>query len=66
MKTEPEDWYTPAQAAELLKLSVHTLASWRTNHPDKLPFFRTGKVGGRVRYFKDSIERFRLENTYGA
>ncbi len=43
----PETLMTPQQAAQVLGLSVKTLATWRSTGRHALPFIR---CGGRVRY----------------
>lgn len=39
-----------------------TLASWRCNHPDRLPFIRVGRV---IRYRIETLDRFLAANTVG-
>ena len=46
---------TPAEVAELLGVSVQTLAVWRSVERYALPYV---KVGARVRYRPADIERF--------
>lgn len=43
----PADLLTPEQAAQLLSLSVKTLATWRSTGRHALPFIR---CGARIRY----------------
>jgi len=46
---------TPEEEAKRLKISVKTLAKWRsTGHP-KLPFI---KIGGAVRYDPDQTDAY--------
>jgi len=49
---------TPEKAAVFLGIAVSTLATMRCNEPDRIPFFRTGKKGGRVFYFEYHLNRF--------
>lgn len=47
---------TASEVAEILQVSPRTLASWRANNPDDLPFVR---IGDRtVRYRRDDVEDF--------
>lgn len=43
----PADLLTPERAAEVLGLSVKTLATWRSTGRNALPFIR---CGSRIRY----------------
>lgn len=43
----PETLLTPEQAAQMLRLSVKTLATWRSTGRHALPFIR---CGARIRY----------------
>jgi excisionase family DNA binding protein len=43
----PADLLTPEQAAQVLGLSVKTLATWRSTGRHSLPFIR---CGARIRY----------------
>ena len=54
---------TPDQAAEFLGVRPQTLAVWRINRRYPLPFI---KVGVRVKYRVEDLERFLNENTIGA
>lgn len=58
--------YSPKDAAKYLNhVKESTLATWRSNDPQRLPFHRTGKKGGRVRYFKKHLDEFLTGNMYG-
>ncbi len=47
---------TASEVADILQVSPRTLASWRANSPDDLPFVR---IGDRtVRYRRDDVEDF--------
>lgn len=48
----PEALMTPQQAAQVLGLSVKTLATWRSTGRHALPFIR---CGGRVRYRRSDV-----------
>lgn len=48
----PETLLTPEQAAQVLGLSVKTLATWRSTGRQALPFIR---CGGRVRYRRSDV-----------
>lgn len=48
----PEALLTPEQAAQVLGLSVKTLATWRSTGRQALPFIR---CGGRVRYRRSDV-----------
>lgn len=45
-----------SEVAEILQVSPRTLASWRANNPDDLPFVRIGDK--TVRYRQDDVEDF--------
>lgn len=51
----PIELLTPEQTAALLGLSPGTLMVWRSNRRYPLAFV---KVGGRVRYRKQDVEKF--------
>ncbi len=69
LRKHPEDLgkrYTPRQAADYLQvIKESTLATWRTNEPDKIPFFRTGVKGGRVLYFQFHLDQFLAKQMQG-
>ncbi|QGZ54305.1 helix-turn-helix domain-containing protein [Paraburkholderia acidiphila] len=44
---------TPEQAATYLSINEHTLAQWRSNRQQRIPFV---KIGGRVRYRKADLD----------
>ncbi|HEK0908018.1 helix-turn-helix domain-containing protein [Pseudomonas soli] len=48
----PADLLTPEQAAQLLGLSVKTLATWRSTGRHSLPFIR---CGARIRYQRTEL-----------
>ena len=48
----PADLLTPEQAAQLLGLSVKTLATWRSTGRHALPFIR---CGARIRYQRTEL-----------
>lgn len=48
----PTDLLTPEQAAQLLGLSVKTLATWRSTGRHSLPFIR---CGARIRYQRTEL-----------
>ncbi|MCU1720908.1 helix-turn-helix domain-containing protein [Pseudomonas sp. 5P_5.1_Bac1] len=48
----PADLLTPEQAAQLLGLSVKTLATWRSTGRHALPFIR---CGARIRYQRNEL-----------
>ena len=56
---------TPQEAAEFLKLSVHTLAAWRSKgqpNGDALPWI---EVGNSVRYRRTDIQAWLDKRTLG-
>lgn len=55
-----QDFLTAAQAAMLLGVSPQTLAVWRITGQYGLPFI---KVGGRVKYARDAVERWLAART---
>jgi excisionase family DNA binding protein len=46
---------TPDEVADLLGVSVQTLASWRTTGRYELPYVKIGRL---VRYRADALEEF--------
>ncbi len=44
------------EVAKILNVSPRTLATWRANNPDDLPFVRLGDK--TVRYHQDAVEEF--------
>lgn len=48
-------WLTTKEASEYLKISVGTLAVWRTNNTYNIPYT---KCGGRVRYLKSDLDNW--------
>ena len=61
MRTKPSTLLTPPECGEYLSLDVRTLANWRCD--GRGPPFR--KIGGRVRYALDDLERWMRSRTYG-
>lgn len=53
---------TPEQAADILCVSPHTLAVWRSSGRYELPFIKTGRL---VRYRIDDIEAFIASRSRG-
>ncbi len=54
---ELSDQLSPDQAAKMLGVSVGTLAAWRTNKSDNLPYIKAGNSqNGRVKYLRVHIE----------
>lgn len=51
----PQELLTPAETAAILRISIGTLANWRTRHPCPLPFVKVGRL---VRYRRDAVDRF--------
>lgn len=53
----------PAEVAEMLRVSVHTLASWRrTDSASELPWI---EVGGQVRYRAQDVRAWLDKRTLG-
>ena len=50
----------PKQAAEYLGISEGTLAVWRTNKTYPIPYI---KVGNRIRYRQEDLEKWLDERT---
>lgn len=55
------DYYTPNELAELLKVSVHTLASWRRIPERNGPTWV--EVGGLIRYPKQELDTWIASRT---
>ena len=56
---------TERQAAELLDVSIESLAKWRKERPaPRIPFIRT--EGGQIRYRVESIESYLQSRERGA
>ncbi len=51
----PQELLTPAETAAILRVSLGTLANWRTRHPCPLPFVKLGRL---VRYRRDDVDGF--------
>lgn len=51
----PSKLLTPESVAELLGLTLHTLAVWRCAKRMPLPYV---KLGGRIRYRASDVEAF--------
>jgi excisionase family DNA binding protein len=57
----PTDLLTPDQVAAALGLSHRTLAAWRSNRRNPLPYV---KVGSRVRYRRQDVDAWLKSRTY--
>lgn len=59
------EFYTPAELAELLKLSVHTLASWRRMHlhTEQAKGPPWVEIEGSIRYQKDTVAQWLAART---
>ena len=55
-----QDFLNAAQVAMMLGVSTQTLAVWRITGQYGLPFI---KVGGRVKYTRDAVERWLTART---
>lgn len=53
--------YSPQDVASILGVKVHTLAVWRSTKRYPLTFI---KVGRRVQYRREDVEKFIAENTH--
>ena len=54
---------TPQDVADLLKISLHTLASWRRQaNPHDLPWI---EVGGSIRYRREDVQAWLDKRTLG-
>ena len=54
---------TPQEVADLLRISQHTLASWRRQaNPHDLPWI---EVGGSVRYRREDVQGWLDKRTLG-
>ena len=49
---------TPKEAADLLGVSVRSLAVWRSNKKHDIPYF---KIGARVKYDYDALIEYITE-----
>lgn len=47
---------TPEQTADLLQISIHTLASWRKESVSNSPGLPWIKIGGQVRYRRPDVQ----------
>ena len=54
-KLNETDLLSPNETAQILKLSVDTLAVWRTNKTYDIPYVKVGRL---VRYKRADIEAF--------
>ena len=57
----PADLLSPEQAAQLLGLSVKTLATWRSTGRHALPFIR---CGARIRYQRTELVAWLADRHY--
>jgi len=55
-----QDFLNAAQVAVMLGVTPHTLAVWRMTGLYGLPYT---KIGGRVRYARDAVERWLAQRT---
>ncbi len=53
---------TPDQAAEILGITHHTLAVWRSTGRYSLPYVKAGRL---VRYRETDVQRFIEKRTHG-
>jgi len=53
---------TPDQAAEILGVTSHTLAVWRSTGRYSLPYVKAGRL---VRYRETDVQRFIEKRTHG-
>lgn len=53
---------TPAQVADLLGVTPHTLAVWRCEHRYDLAYVKAGRL---VRYREEDVQRFIESRTEG-
>lgn len=54
----------PAEVAERLRLSVGTLANWRIQGRERLPFVRLHGGKGGIRYEEAVVEQFITDNRH--
>ena len=54
------DLYLPQEVADLLKLSIHTLAAWRRSEGKGPPWI---EVEGSIRYPKDQLNEWLASRT---
>lgn len=62
---EQKKLMSPKELSEYLGVKESSLAVWRTNKTYPLPYI---KVGGRIRYMKESVDKWlesRTKNTGG-
>mgnify|MGYP001766483548 CR=1 FL=1 len=52
----PDPLLTEQQAADYLAVARSTLANWRSQYPDRIPFLRMGTRA--VRYRKSSLDAY--------
>lgn len=50
-----DQYLTAKDVAEILVISPVTLARWRKEHPEALPFTRLGR---QIRYSRTAVENF--------
>lgn len=62
-ETFPPKLLTPEQVAELLGVTPHTLAVWRSSKRYPLPYIKCGRL---VRYRLDDVQGFLQVNLYAA
>jgi len=54
---------TPEEVAEMLGIAIHTLAVWRSEGREDLPYI---KVGRRVRYEQIAVSNYVDRQRHGA
>jgi len=52
---------TPAQVAETLGVTIHTLSIWRCEKRYNLPYVKSGRL---VRYHREHVEEFIKSRTH--
>ena len=57
------DLFTPAEAAEFLRTTVSTLATWRTTKTTRIPYI---KMARKVLYRRSDLEKWLLSNLHDA
>ena len=63
---DEEDWLTPPEAAEVVKVAVQTLANWRAAGLGP-PYSKLSEGrAGRVRYLRRDVLRWRAERQVAA
>jgi excisionase family DNA binding protein len=55
--------FTTEETAQYLSLEPQTLAKWRCQYPEKLPFFKDGRT---IRYRKSDVDNYIAKHICGA